>query len=69
MKRQFGPSYAWKLATEMFAYWKIVLARMAASCFDGNVIPVLERLKSVQKKFEKVLTLDRGFVILRSHTE
>src|SRR5258705_7464824 len=38
-------------------------------CFYGSVIPVLERLKSVQKKFKNTLTLDSRFVILRSHTE
>src|SRR5688500_9409874 len=35
----------------------------------STVIPVLERLKSVQKKFKYSLTRDIGFVILRSHTE
>jgi hypothetical protein len=29
---------------------KIMLATRLESCFDGGVIPVLERMRSVQKK-------------------
>jgi hypothetical protein len=59
-------SAAWGIAENAA---KIMLANRLRSCFDSGVIPVLEREKSVQKNFEKSLTLDTWFVILRSHTE